>query len=244
MYAYVGAHSNLVDNAFYHFEPLFQLAQRKARSLGTLEVCSLGGGPGPELLGFVKFFNRMLNDKDRIDIRFSLIDKIPEWDESWQALVDGLEKTFVDQWGTSRRNWPIAVHRSFLSLDLLSLKEFGNFVTRFSQVEIFILNHTVSELMATFDAFQEVFHLLVQRASDNTYFLFIDRNQAAVFDAVRMLLQHQDLEMSGDPVFEQSNMDSDEQKTDLGIWYKRMGRDPKLTWNVFYTLARKWTFPF
>ena len=246
LYAYVGAHANLIDNAIYRFDELSALVGSKAHSKdGVLEVCSLGGGPGSELLGFVKFIDRMArtDNECQVDIKFLLIDKVQEWDESWNALVNGLEETFEDEYGNSRRDWPIVVHRSFLSLDLLSAASFRQMPTRFAGIDIFVFNHTVSELLANLEDFQKVFNLLVEHASDHTWFLFIDRNQMEVVKSVEDLLDNIEL-WPRTFIHEQSTMDIDEQKSDLGRWYERFERDPKLTWNVFYALAKKQTLPF
>ena len=244
LYAYVGAHANLVDNALLYFDPLSSIVRKKIRSGGVLEVCSLGGGPGSELLGFVKFIDRICDPEDRIDLRFTLIDKVQEWDESWNALVNGLEENFTEDYGSSRRDWPIVVHRSFLSQDLLQIRSFRQYTTRFEEVDIFVLNHTVSELMANMADFSKVFELLVDQARDGTLFLVIDRNQVEVVNAVNNILQHIELEEVGDLYYQRSTMDMEEQKSHLGQWYERIGRSPKLTWNVFYGLARKRELPF
>ncbi len=243
LYTYVGAHANLVDNAFYRFNSLGDFVENKLQGGQTLHICSLGGGPGSELLGFVKFIERVGHPKSRVDLSFTLIDTIPEWDETWHALVQGMEETFKTKYGASRRDWPIVVHRSFLPLNLTRLDDFKHFAARFKEIEIFILNHTVSELLAYKDDLRKVFNNLVERAPDGTYFLFIDRNQQPVLDLVNSLLNNSEL-VSFETKIENKNMDGDEQKSDLGRWYSSMGRDPKLTWKAFYSLAQKKAFPF
>ncbi len=238
LYAYVGAHANLTDNAFYKFPDLRQFVINQIHSSGELHVCSFGGGPGSELLGFVKFIQRVRDEDDTIDIHFTLIDQIPEWDETWQALVNGLQETFKSTYGPSRRHWPIVVHRSFLPLDLTQVRDFQSFPSRFNEVQLYVLNHTISELLVRRNEFKEVFNYVVARASTGAYFLFIDRNQNEVVDFARELATHDELEFQGIE-FEQTNMDLDEQKQDLGNWYILMERSPKITWNAFYALAHK-----
>jgi hypothetical protein len=238
LYAYVGAHANLVDNAFYKYQELHNLVMNRLQNDGTLHVCSLGGGPGSELLGFVKFIERERGTNDRVDISFSLIDNVTHWDETWHALINGLENTFEASYGSSRRNWPIVVHRSFLPLDLTRIDEFQHFPARFNEVQIYVLNHTVSELICHSDEFKEVFDAIVERAAEEALFLFIDRNQGEVRDLIDELITTNGLAALG-TYQEQTNMDIDEQKTDLGKWYYLMERDPKLTWNAFFALAQK-----
>lgn len=243
LYAYVGAHANLMDNAFYVFPELRDFVRQLVHNSGSLTVCSLGGGPGAELLGFVKFIERERESNDLVDLSFVLIDNVPEWDETWYALVNGLEQAFKDTYGGVRRTWPVIVNRSFLSLDLTRADDFRQFIGRFGDVHIYVLNHTVSELMAHADRFAEVFEVIVDKASDGTYFLVIDRSQAEVSGLADRLLQSCGLVNLGARE-EKKNMDGDEQKTDLGEWYLRMDRDPKLRWNAFYALAQKMELEF
>jgi len=236
LYAYVSAHANLVDNAFYLFPELKRFVLDKMRKEGMIRVCSFGGGPGSELLGFVKFIEREAKPGDRLDIYFVLIDKVREWDESWHALVNGLEQDYEAAYGSSRRDWPVLVHRSFLPLDLTSVEEFKSFPSRFRDVDVYVLNYTVSELVAHREEFFKVFALVVERAESPAYFLFIDRNQPEVVEAIQDCIKCAGLVECGHTT-QNTNMDLDEQKTDLGKWYILMGRNPKLTWNAYFVLA-------
>ncbi|RIK78948.1 hypothetical protein DCC62_06590 [candidate division KSB1 bacterium] len=240
LYSYVGAHANLVDNAFYKFSELREFVANQFDTYSELQVCSLGGGPGSELLGFVKFIERERRGNGRVDVNFTLIDKVCQWDETWQVLVNGLHETFKINYGMSRQNWPIVVNRSFLPLDLAKATDFQNFPARFSDVQVYVLNHTVSEpeLLAHRSEFQKTFKEIVTRASTGAFFVFIDRNQEAVVAAINRLANVDGLALINN-TFEKTNMDLDEEKRDLGEWYDLMGRDPKLKWNAYYALARK-----
>lgn len=242
LYTYVGAHANLIDNALTYIPELNQFVVERMRSSGQINICSLGGGPGSELLGFVKFIDRNRNLKDQIDIQFLLIDRISHWDDSWHSMVSGLEETFKEQYGPVRREWPVQVNRSFLPLDLLKVDDFRGFIARFGDTDIFILNHVVSELLAYPCELQMVLNVIAERAQLGSYFLFIDRNQQKVVDLTNQLIQECPNLYFQQHVPHKCNMDGDEQKTDLGLWYTTIGRDPKLKWNAFFTLA--WKSPF
>lgn len=242
LYTYVAAHANLIDNALTYLPELYQFVIDCVHSSSRISVCSLGGGPGSELLGFVKFIDRHHNVSDQVDIQFLLVDRISQWDDSWHSMIRGLEETFRDQYGPNRRYWPVQISRSFLPLNLLDPETFWGFSARFRDTDIFVLNHVVSELLGNPDELQRVLDLVVERAGDCSYFLFIDRNQQQVVD-----LTHQLISKSPDLYLQQhidhrTNMDSDEEKKDLGSWYTLMKRDPKVRWNAFFTLARKLRF--
>jgi hypothetical protein len=238
LYTYVGAHANLIDKALTRIQALNTFVLDKVNTNQELHICSLGGGPGSELLGVVKFIERHLQPNNCIDVHFTLIDRIKEWDESWQALVNGLESNFYSNYGSSRRGWPIVIHRSFLPLSLTCPQDFQNFPTRFGKVQVFVLNHTVSELLTASDDFRQVFSSIVKRASSGTYFLFIDRNQTEVVDIINGIVVQNNLKPL-DIFTDQTNMDSDENKMALGNWYTLMGHSPKLKWNAYFIFAVK-----
>lgn len=244
LYAYVAAHANLIDNACYGLKALRTFLASKLENNEEIHICSFGGGPGSELLGFVKFFARAAEGDDTVDVHFTLVDSITEWDETWQALVNGIEATLRPIYGDSRRHWPVVIHRSFLPLNLTQVNNFRNLPTRFNGIELYVFNHTVSELLAHKDGFEEVFDYSVSHAQIGAYFLFIDRNQSQVYDWVSDLIErHEALTVVGQRT-ESTHMDRDEQKEDLGKWFVLMNRHPKLTWNAFFILAQKEPVPF
>ena len=73
---------------------------------GAFKVCSLGGGPGSELLGLARFIERERNPESFVRLEFVLIDRIQEWAETWDALAHALEDHFGDVFGDDARLWP------------------------------------------------------------------------------------------------------------------------------------------
>jgi hypothetical protein len=235
------AHANLIDNAFYKFPALEQFVVNQIRDVGELQVCSFGGGPGSELLGFVKFIERRRQNTSPIWLNFALIDKVCAWDESWQKLIDGLKSTFREHYD-SREQWPVAIERSFLSLDLTRIQDFQQFPVRFKDIQIYVLNYVISEIMSYAETFTLVLAHIVKLASEGAFFLFIDRNQREVVSVIRQIITSTGLRCIG-TAMEQSFMDRDEQKADLGRWYHLFDRSPKVTWDAFFALAQKGELP-
>src|SRR5262245_59416965 len=104
LYTNVGAHANLIDKAFCKSRTLHGLVKNKLDGQ-KLNVCSLGGGPGSELLGLVKYVERVRESDSRIELAFKRIDTVPLWAESWEFLVRGLEATFGATYGIDRCDW-------------------------------------------------------------------------------------------------------------------------------------------
>lgn len=123
-------------------------------------------------------------------------------------------------------------------LTLTQVLGFQHLVTRFNDVQLYVLNHTVSELKAYGAEFVEVFSSVVDRASGGAYFLFIDTNYPDVVGLIDQAIGASHLSVVDSQV-EQTNLDEDEIKEHLGRWYRLMERDPKLQWNAVFKLARK-----
>jgi hypothetical protein len=104
-------------------------------------------------------------------------------------------------------------------------------------VELFILNHTVSELLGRKTKCSRVFSHIASMAPQGAYFLIIDRNQHEVRELAEEVTDNAGLQRIWFRE-ERTNLDSDEQAADLGIWYNHMGWQPKLTWNSPFAIEK------
>jgi hypothetical protein len=246
LYAYVAAHANLLDNALCQYEQLLNYMRGVATSSGgAFRVCSLGGGPGSELLGLAKFIERERTEDSFARLEFVLIDRVQEWAETWDALAHGLEEHFRASHGDDARLWPLMVSKSFLPLDLTKTGDFGNFAMMFTQ-ELFISNYLVSEIRSSLQEFREMFRVIVEGAPFGAWFLFIDweASDRRLEEYVESLINENGLDFHG-IMHQATNMDGDEQAEDLGELFDLLGgRHPQLTWRAFFALARKPEIPF
>jgi hypothetical protein len=244
LFTYVAAHANVFENALYAYDELKGVIEAVATSGGEqFEVCSLGGGPGSELLGLARFIERRKSPGSFACVEFVLIDRIREWAETWDALYHGLQDYFRDVYGSDARLWPLLVSRSFLPVDLTKTGDYANFATMFSQ-RLFVLNYVVSELLSSMEEFAQVFNIIAQGAPQGAHFIFIDRGEKRLEDYVERLVRESDLEFCGIR-HKNESMDTDQDKADLGKLLDLVGdNSPQLTWRAFFALARKPEIPF
>jgi hypothetical protein len=236
LYMNVAVHASLIEQAFSSYRDLKDLIVRKAESGSDLQICVLGGGPGSELLGIVRYIQRLnLSRPTHLDL--VLVDRIKEWDESWHALKTGIDQQLKISYGDDRGCWPVTISRSFLPLDVTSETDFAHFATRFGQIHLFLVSYLVSELKSSLTNLENVIALLVERSSPEAMILFIDRDERHIREAVDHLIsQNRSLRSLG--LIEVRGRLEDDLR-DLGEWYINLPSLPRQRWLAFFHLAKR-----
>jgi hypothetical protein len=234
LYTYVAAHASLVNVSFKKFMKLRKILDDKINAQEDINICSIGGGPGSELLGIIKYFETYREEEQNLDINFIIIDKIIEWDETWNALVKGVHKEYAKAYGKNKRSWPVMINHSFLGVDVTDKDKFNHFTERFQDVNVIILNHIISELRTT-DNFEKGLQTIFKTLPRDAVFLVIDINQEEVRSAIEKVFGSGDVTLLRE-IYEDGHLDYDEQKADMKTWYGKLNRDPKITWDVYIAL--------
>lgn len=238
LYTYVGAHASMTEHAFRTFPAIGDEIVGFSNRSDKYKICALGGGPGSELLGIVNFLESKLSKTDYIRLDFKLVDYVTTWQDSWQQLKDTVDEYFLVNNGKDYRNWPIHIESASLVLDLLRIEDFEK-VDVFSDVNLIIFNHVISELINSMKEFQEVFERMLNSCPTGTKFLFIDIYQERVRNELERLLEGKarlDILDHWNGVFQVNPADD---KTDLGKWNKVIGGTPRLKCQAFYTVCQK-----
>ena len=91
-YLYVNAPVNatLFEKVLIESDDLRRKIQGAGR--GILNICSMGGGPGTELLGITKFFLQHERIAPPRKIGFTVIDSVQEWSDTWIQLAEASEE--------------------------------------------------------------------------------------------------------------------------------------------------------
>jgi len=234
LYINVPVHAELIKRAFANFSELWSEISNRD-DLGNLGVCAMGGGPGAELLGFSRFVSSRDFSDSPVIADFLLIDRVAEWDETWHVLKRSIDRSFYEQFGSDRQNWPLFASRSFLPLSLTDSQDFSFFSARFKRVRIYILSYVVSELLRSKEDLEGVIEYLCSLSGTGTKFLFIDRSQPEVVRAVNDVVEQSSYLISSETL-----KTRDEWKTDFekaGDWYYRIPRLPRSKWQSFFHLA-------
>ena len=237
LYRNVPVHAALVERSLRQFGEITALLGDHLKSGEPLRVAVLGGGPGSELVGLVRYVESLGVGGDPLVIDMVLLDRIREWDESWHALKEGIDGQLKDLYGRSPARWPVIVSRSFLPLDLTDPKQFASFATRFAHVELVFVCYAVSELLGKINEVQGVLQTVLNRVAAGALVLFIDRDEGAVRSAVRTLIAQMGSLRLLSEHRETGQLDDDVRE--FGEWYMGMESLPRRTWRAFFTLAEK-----
>ncbi|MBK6687923.1 MAG: hypothetical protein IPG45_25845 [Deltaproteobacteria bacterium] len=161
------------------------LLKIKERNGARLHVCSVGGGPGTELLGLSKFLLRR-PELAPSKIQFTVLDRIPQWAETWQRLADAVE----DQFKKAPTGAKPSIAPSFLPMDVCDPTSYKSYAYHFSTVDIVVFNYLFSENKTRLAAAAEAARHLLNSSPVGALFLFIDRHEAdgQLTEAVRAMI--------------------------------------------------------
>jgi hypothetical protein len=97
VFKYATAHADYL-NSIIAWSPELRAALTKDR----VDISCIGGGPGSDVLGFLKF---LLSRTDKPQVTYFILDKEPAWGETW-ADLDAIASTELK---TSRNYFPLDV---------------------------------------------------------------------------------------------------------------------------------------
>jgi hypothetical protein len=236
LYMNVAVHAALVEAAFSSYPQIQKLIKAKADTGSDLHICALGGGPGSELIGVVRYVESLRLRGKTVHLDFALIDRIKEWDESWHALKTGVDRQLRENYGSNRNQWPISISRSFLPLDATVPSDLENFATRFKSTDIFLICYLVSELKGSKAKLENAIKVLLGKASLGTLVLFIDRDEREVRESVQTFIEHNPNLLLLGTRKEKGGMEDNLE--DFGEWYIHLPALPRRKWMAFFTLAQ------
>jgi hypothetical protein len=162
LFSHAGANACLFERTIRDSSALSDRIEEKTNQ--PLYMCTIGGGPGTELLGLTKYL--LFRQKAPSDIHFKVIDNIVQWGESWEHLARISEDLL---------NEKPKVHRYFYSVDATDRHNFVDLAWLFENVDIIVLNYFLSENQVRIPDFEQVLEILIQRTGDHGLFVIIDR---------------------------------------------------------------------
>ena len=231
LYTHAAANATLFERALTLSDDARAILRQSAQN--TLNVLSMGGGPGTELLGLVKYYLRHRRELPPRRIDFKVIDNILQWSDTWQQLAVATEdefRSFLAQGGVE----PTTISPMFLQFDVLDHSQYGNLEGHCSTADLVIFNYLFSENKTRLDQARQAVEQLEALTSDDCLFLVIDRlegdrqfNEEVVEMFKSVFGVNIEYETFG------GNLDPDEQVSDLGpLLTGNLSRRPRLT---FYT---------
>jgi hypothetical protein len=215
LYRYTTCHANLVYTVLSKSGVAAKFFKQK-----ELQMAAIGGGPGSDFLGVLKYctdhgFNPVM--------KCLLFDRDPAWGESWQDVDSKVDKK-------------IQIKTFFQTFDVTDPNTYMFYVKHFAS-DVFMLVYFMSEVYALRNKAETYFDALFHNAKQGALFIFIDNNHSDFinwFDGFAAKHGVEILEQATGVV----KLPWKEEKTDLGIYAKKF-TDPKLKADIAYRLAVK-----
>lgn len=216
IYKYVTSHANLVYQVIDGSTDLVALFDRE-----KVNVTCIGGGPGSDFLGILKFLAR---SRKNPFLRCSLFDREQAWGECWNDVDEKLESqlrisTFSQPFDvTDKRTW--SDQSKYLKSDLFTMIYF------------------MSEVYGMRDYAEGFFSNLFEKANSGALFIYIDNNSAEFFSWFDSLAKKHSLSVLQSGRLDMVISDLSEEKTDLAEYWEKFSH-PKLRANVAFRVCRK-----
>ncbi len=210
LYRYTTSHANLVSTCIEKSQHLEDLFKRE-----PFKITSLGGGPGSDLLGVIKYCDM---NKISPNVKFYILDKENSWSDSWSDVDTKLNK----QISASYQIFDVTAGDSSLKKHLES--------------DLFTLIYFMSEIYSRKKSAVQYMRKLFSEAKENSVILFIDNNDSHIYDWFNTLAsENHDIVFNRDSKI---SLPTEEEKKDLGKYYTKFP-SPKITADVSIRIAVK-----
>ena len=213
IYKYTVAHADYIRQLI-SAEP----GLRRLLAQPEFEVACLGGGPGSDLLGILKYLMRSGSK----DVCFSCVmfDRERAWADSWCDVAKTVEA-------------PFKVYPTFAHMDVADAETWAGY-KKFLRADIFTLSFFLSELWRIKGQAEPFFDHCMSHMKPGAVILFVDNNNPRFygwFDELYKKHGFTKIESSSGTLCFSNN----EEKTDLGVYYQKFGwpkRESDAAWRI------------
>lgn len=215
IFCYTTSHANLVYGRISASRQLQQLFDRE-----KLTVSCIGGGPGSDFLGILKY---CLRAEKSLDLKCQILDRDPAWSESWSDVDDKI-------------NAPFRMSTSYQPIDVADPNSWHTFRKHF-QADFLTLIYFLSEVYALRGQATDYFKALLNGMRPGAVLLYVDNNDSRFTNWFDQMVAAAGLQVL---VASTANelLPMHEEKRDLQPYYDKFG-DPKLRSNIAYRIVQK-----
>ncbi len=212
---YVTSHANLVTTLIKSSPELKKLFRQE-----RVKATCIGGGPGSDLLGILKYIEDSALD---VFLKIYLYDGEKSWSDSWCDVEEKLEKSISTYFEQFDVTMPASYSQN----------------TKYLNSDLFTMIYFISEIYHCREKASRFFDNLFAKAKPGSLFLFVDNAHHDFYDWFDSLHAPHRLEKieSADSV--NLGIPSSEEKKDLGLHLQRISSTPKLNAKVAYRILRK-----
>lgn len=216
IYKYTVAHADYLMQLIKRNTGLSDLLAKQ-----SVAVACLGGGPGSDLLGILKYL--IQNDTKNIALTCYIFDKERAWGDSWSDVASTLKP-------------PFQVYPVFQQLDVTDSATWKSY-QKFLQADLFTLSYFLSEIWKIQTEAEQFFNHCLSQMKTGSMILFVDNNDSRFYEWFDAMANKHKLVLvassCGDLCFS-----NDEEKTDLGIYFEKFGW-PKRRSNAAWRIMKK-----
>lgn len=215
VYSYVTANANLVFQQIQQ-----QTSLRNLFDLPELGVTCLGGGPGSDLLGLLKY---MAAANKRPTLICNICDREPSWSDTWNNVSAKAIPGF-------------SISVSYLNHDAMDAATWAT--TGYLRSILFTAVYFLSDLVGQREKAEPYLWNVMTRARHGSLFLFVDRDEPSIARWLEELTVGQSF-VCVDEGRALARMPSDEQRSVLDEYQERVGASTRLTAKILYRVYLK-----
>jgi hypothetical protein len=216
IYKYVTSHANLVYQVINASTDLANLFDNE-----KVNVACIGGGPGSDFLGILKF---LTHAGKSLFLRCILFDKEQAWAECWNDVDEKLEAQ-------------LRISTFFQPFDVTNESTWSD-QSKYLKSDLFSMVYFMSEIDALRKGAEPFFSNLFEKAKSGALFLYIDNNNPQFYGWFDSLAATHGLSVIQSDELKMHIEDWSEDKTDLGVYWEKF-EHPKLRANVAFRVCRK-----
>ncbi len=221
IYTYTAAHASYVAEIISFHPILSQLFQRTS----ILPVTCLGGGPGSDLVGIIKY---MEQSENHCRINCWIVDKHQVWSDSWSELFNEVECG------------PAGGATNFATIDVTSNENIP--LIKYLQADLFTVIYFLSEIYGFKNQSETYLTHVFTSMKSGAVILFVDNNDSRFYNWFDNMMAQNHIEV----VYKYEGniqMPSEEEKTNLGVFWQKFGAtgigNPKLGADVAIRIGKK-----
>jgi hypothetical protein len=215
IYRYTTSHANIVCSLIRCDDTLRALFKQP-----SLTVACIGGGPGSDFLGILKYLD---NCKAKPHVKCHLIDREKSWDNCWNDVDSKLHPA----------GYRLSTH--FVPIDVTDSKSYDPLEDKYLKADLFTFVYFMSELYARRKNARPYFENLFLRVKPSATVFYVDNAASEFTEWFDSFVDKKRFELEGQDSTN-CQMPSDEEKKDLGEYLEKFG-NVKLGANIAYRIA-------
>jgi len=214
-YSYVTSHANLVCDRIRNSTHLKTLFERD-----TIQVSCIGGGPGSDLLGILKYLHKRTS---KLQLTCNVFDRETAWGETWAGLFQKVDSG-------------VKVLPSFNVFNVIDPTSWQKF-RRYLNSDLFTMVYFMSEVYGLKTQANDYFSHLLAEARQGATFIYIDNRHSEFTNWFDTLAKKHGLDTLDKSEGTYILPRAEEKKT-LEPYYSKF-RDPKIKANITWRIAQK-----